>query len=73
MTKYQIIREIERGVHELRTMEEKEKDNYSEWIICSDGYYPVCKECHYEPKEMTRYCPNCGRTMTNFGGITIKY
>lgn len=33
------------------------------WIICSDGYYPYCSECHYEPKKITPFCPNCGVKM----------
>ena len=35
------------------------------WIINSDGYYPYCSSCKYEPKsgEMTRYCPDCGARM----------
>lgn len=39
------------------------KKNKPHWIICSDGYYPYCSECHYEPKKMTPYCPNCGAKM----------
>lgn len=40
-----------------------------EWIISSDGYYPFCSECKYEPpfmggKDMrTPYCPHCGAKM----------
>lgn len=34
------------------------------WFINSDGYYPYCSQCKYEPKEMTRYCPNCGAEMS---------
>ena len=33
------------------------------WLINSDGYYPYCSQCKYEPKEMTHYCPNCGAKM----------
>ena len=35
------------------------------WEICSDGYYPYCSNCKYEPKngEMTKHCPNCGAEM----------
>lgn len=35
------------------------------WEICCDGYYPFCSECGEEPpgREMSRYCPNCGRRM----------
>ena len=35
----------------------------AKWIICNDGYYPYCSECHYEPKEITPFCPNCGAKM----------
>lgn len=39
---------------------------HAEWRICSDGYYPYCEDCGYEPPReagMTRYCPNCGARM----------
>lgn len=35
------------------------------WLINSDGYYPYCSQCKYEPKKMTRYCPNCGVEMND--------
>ena len=35
-----------------------------EWKINSDGYYPYCSECGFEPKEMTNYCPKCGALMS---------
>ena len=42
---------------------------HGEWIISSDGYYPFCSNCRYEPpfvggKDIrTPYCPNCGAKM----------
>ena len=39
------------------------------WKINSDGYYPYCSECGYEPpyvsgKDMrTPFCANCGAEM----------
>lgn len=35
------------------------------WNINCDGYYPYCSGCGSEPpgREMSRYCPNCGRRM----------
>lgn len=43
---------------------------HGEWKICSDGYYPYCSRCRYEPEISTRYrnnltpyCPNCGAKM----------
>jgi len=39
---------------------------HTKWEICSDGYYPYCKNCHYEPPReagMTKYCPECGARM----------
>jgi hypothetical protein len=40
-------------------------DETANWIICCDGYYPFCSVCGEEPpgREMSRYCPNCGRRM----------
>lgn len=35
------------------------------WYISSDGYYPYCSECGYEPEDgnMTDFCPQCGADM----------
>ncbi len=49
---------------ELRT-----KTKRGVWTINSDGYYPHCSECGYEPpyvsgKDMrTPYCSQCGAEM----------
>lgn len=42
-------------------------EDTAHWEICCDGYYPYCSECKEEPqgREMTKYCPNCGRKMVN--------
>ena len=41
------------------------KTGTAKWIIGSDGYYPYCSACKWEPKdgEMTDYCPHCGARM----------
>ncbi|MEG0035217.1 MAG: YopX family protein [Oscillospiraceae bacterium] len=37
---------------------------HGEWMINSDGYYPICSICKKEPKGgMTNYCPHCGAQM----------
>lgn len=36
---------------------------HGKWIINSDGYYPYCSECKQEPKELSKFCPNCGAKM----------
>ena len=42
---------------------------HGEWIISSDGYYPFCSNCRYEPpfvggRDMrTPRCPKCGAKM----------
>lgn len=41
---------------------------HSKWEICSDGYYPYCANCHYEPspeEELSSTCPKCGAMMAN--------
>ena len=46
-----------------------EEVKHGEWIISSDGYYPYCSNCRYEPpfvggKDMrTSRCPKCGAKM----------
>ena len=46
---------------------------HAKWEISSDGYYPYCTNCGYEPpwvggKDMrTPYCPDCGAIMD--GGV----
>ena len=49
----------------INAIEQMEKGETANWIICCDGYYPFCSECRNEPpgREMSRYCPNCGRRM----------
>lgn len=36
------------------------------WKINSDGYYPYCSDCGFEPERISLYCPNCGKKMINF-------
>ncbi len=45
--------------------EDVEIVKHGKWFINSDGYYPYCSECHYEPAkgEMTKYCADCGARM----------
>lgn len=49
----------------INAIEQMEKGETANWIICCDGYYPFCSVCGEEPpgREMTAYCPNCGRRM----------
>lgn len=49
----------------INAIEQMEKCEIANWAICCDGYYPFCSECGVEPpgREMSRYCPNCGRRM----------
>lgn len=43
----------------------KREERTAHWDISCDGYYPYCSACRKEPpgREMTAYCPNCGRRM----------
>lgn len=45
----------------------EDNEDTAHWEICCDGYYPYCSECKEEPpgREMSKYCPNCGRKMVN--------
>ena len=36
---------------------------HGHWVISSDGYYPYCSECGFWPKEMTKFCGECGIEM----------
>ena len=49
----------------INAIEQAEKGETAKWVICCDGYYPFCSVCGEEPpgREMSRYCPNCGRRM----------
>ena len=43
---------------------EMQRVRHGKWVICSNGYYPYCSECHFIPKEgMSKYCPDCGCKM----------
>lgn len=53
--------QYEKGYQDGKTAMKKT----GKWLINSDGYYPYCSQCKYEPKEMTRYCPNCGVEMND--------
>lgn len=50
-------------------MVEMQEVKQATWIISSDGYYPYCSNCVYEPPYVymtdmrTPYCPNCGAKM----------
>ena len=41
------------------------QDIKGEWKICSDGWYPYCFNCGFEPKNgvMSNFCPHCGANM----------
>lgn len=39
------------------------KNKPAHWSINPDGYYPQCSECGARPREMTKYCAECGRRM----------
>ena len=40
------------------------KDNSAHWIISSDGYYPYCSACGYQPEgKPTKFCAGCGKIM----------
>ena len=41
----------------------KLKRKRAHWKINSDGYYPYCSNCGYEPETMTDYCGGCGYDM----------
>lgn len=58
-------RDIEALQLGIKAIEQAEKGETANWIICCDGYYPFCSVCGEEPpgREMSRYCPNCGRRM----------
>lgn len=55
---------------EFKSKDDVTEVRHGEWKICSDGYYPYCSRCEYEPELSTRYsnnltpyCPNCGAKM----------
>lgn len=54
---------------------EEKRDLNAQWKINSDGYYPYCSNCNYEPTievqdfsldlEELDFCPKCGAKMLN--------
>ena len=49
----------------INAIEQAEKGETANWIICCDGYYSYCSRCKSKPpgREMSKYCPNCGAKM----------
>lgn len=41
----------------------KLKRKRAHWKINSDGYYPYCSNCGFQPDTMTDYCGSCGYDM----------
>lgn len=65
-TKQPVVATVMGIVNAQPTIEIKQ----AHWEIDSDGYYPYCSECRYEPERpvisldnRTPYCPNCGAEM----------
>ena len=60
------IEMIRDRIEQLDVAETKDylKDNSAHWIISSDGYYPYCSSCGYQPEgRPTKFCANCGKIM----------
>lgn len=60
------IEMIRDRIEQLDVEETKDylKDNSAHWIISSDGYYPYCSACGYQPEgKPTKFCAECGKIM----------
>lgn len=44
------------------------------WKINSNGYYPYCPKCRYEPYDgrLTNFCPECGADLRGKNNIVTK-
>ena len=63
---YTAIEMIRDRIEQLDVEETKDylKDNSAHWIISSDGYYPYCSACGYQPEgKPTKFCAECGKIM----------
>jgi predicted Zn-ribbon and HTH transcriptional regulator len=58
-----LIRKNETLKDEIAEVKSESKPKQGKWLINPDGYYPYCSECGYEPKAMTKFCPECGADM----------
>lgn len=55
--------EVEQAFREGLKQGYKKAKGTAQWVISSDGYYSYCSACRARPREMTKYCPECGRRM----------
>lgn len=47
-------------------LSEQDEITHAKWNVCSDGYYPYCSNCSFEPargESLPEYCPDCGAVM----------
>lgn len=60
-----LVKDIQALEAAIEILKSYEPVKHAHWWINCDGYYPCCSACNSEPpgREMSRYCPNCGRRM----------
>lgn len=63
---YQEGKQLCEAMETVQKWSDENSEPLAKWEINSDGYYPYCSDCGFEPKKISLYCPNCGKKMINF-------
>ena len=60
-----VMKDPQRAIDIVQKWSDENSGPLAKWEINSDGYYPYCSDCGFEPEKISLYCPNCGKKMIN--------